>query len=327
MEYKDYYKVLGVDKKASQKDIKKTFRKLARKYHPDVNPDNKEAEAKFKEINEAHEVLSDPEKRKKYDELGANWKQYEQWQRAGGATQGQPFEWGQRSHDPRTAGGARYQYRTATQDELNDLFGGGGFSSFFQSFFGGDQTMRMESDPRTIARRGRDVEHPVDVTLEEAASGTTRTFQMDNNGSGPRRIEAKIPAGVADGSRVRLKGQGTPGFNGAESGDLYLVTRVLQHKRFERKGDDLHTKASVPMTAAVLGGEVEVPTLAGKVMLKIPKETQNGKVFKLKGKGMPKLGNPDTKGDLYAEVKAVLPQNLSDEEIQLFEELQKLRKN
>jgi DnaJ-class molecular chaperone len=318
MDYKDYYRILGVDKTASQKDIKKAFRKLARKYHPDINPDKKDAEAKFKEINEAHEVLSDPDKRKKYDTLGANWKQYEQWERAGGGAQGQPFEWGQRGYDPGAAGG---QYRTVTEDELNEIFGGTGGG------FGGDPTRRGERAYLSVAQRGQDLEHLVDITLEEAASGTTRTFQMENNGNGPRRIEAKIPAGVANGSRVRLKGQGSPGYNGGPAGDVYLVTNVLPHHRFGQKGDDLHVQVDVPLTTAMLGGEAEVPTLTGKVMLRIPGETQNDKVFRLKGKGMPKLGHPDTKGDLYAKVRVTLPQHLSPKETELFEELRRIREN
>lgn len=330
MEYKNYYKILGVDKKASQKDIKKSYRKLARKYHPDVNQGDKKSEAKFKEINEANEVLSDPEKRKRYDELGANWKQYEQWQRAGGQDQEQPFEWGTYGFDPRAGrqGQARAQYQTVTEDELNNLFGGtagGGFSSFFRTFFGGDPSMGMERDRRTMATRGRDAEHPLEVTLEEAYQGTVRTLVMDGNGNGPKRIEAKIPAGVADGSRVRLKGQGMPGYNGGAAGDLYLITSVAPHSTFERKENDLHIEVPVPLTTAVLGGEVQVTTLNGRVMLKVPGETHNGKVFRLKGKGMPKLGNAEVHGDLYAMVNVILPQNLSKEEVELFEKLRNLR--
>ena len=326
MEYKDYYKILGVDKNATQKEIKKVYRKLARKYHPDVNPGNDEAEAKFKEINEANEVLSDPEKRKKYDELGANWKQYEQWQRAGDGAQGQPFEWGQYTSNP---GGDRFksEYRTVTEEELMDMFGGvgGGFSSFFRTFFGGDPNMRMKRDRRSYPMNGQDVEQLVEITLEEAFSGTTRMLQMNGADGGTRRIEAKIPQGATDGSRIRLRGQGMLGYNGGASGDLYLVTSVLPHHLFELRGQDLHLKISVPLTVMVLGGQVQVPTLGGKVMLKIPSETQNGRIFRLKGKGMPKCGSPDARGDLYAEVKAIVPQNLSSREIELFEELRRLR--
>lgn len=324
MEYKNYYNILGVDKNSTQKDIKKAYRKLARKYHPDVNPGKKDAEAKFKEINEAHEVLSDSDKRKKYDELGSNWKQYEQWQRAGGEAQGRsPFERAQRS--AQQGGGQRSQYRTMTEDDLNGMFGGteGGFSSFFHTFFGGDPNMRMAKN----RREGQDVEQSVQITLEEAFSGTVRNFQMQNPDGGVRRIEAKIPAGVTSGSRIRLKGQGMPGSNGGGAGDIYLVTDVMKHNLFERKGDNLYLKFSVPLNTAVLGGDAEVNTLNGRVLLKIPKETQNGKVFRLKGKGMPLLGKTDVKGDLYAEIIVIIPERLSEREVELFEELRRLRSN
>ncbi|MDY6836244.1 MAG: J domain-containing protein [Chloroflexota bacterium] len=327
MEYKDYYKILDVDKNASKEDIKKSYRRLARKYHPDVNPGNAEAEAKFKEINEANEVLSDSEKRRKYDELGANWKQYEQWQRASGA-QGQPFEWGQ-YYGGQDGGGSRYQYRTMTEDDLNEMFGGtaGGFSSFFRTFFGGDPNARVRRDQRNSSIKGQNIQQPVEITLEESFTGTTRIFEMLGADGNRRRIEAKIPAGVTEGSQVKLKGQGTPGLNGGAAGDLYLVTHILPHHSFERKGKDLHIEVSVPLTVAVLGGEVDVCSLDKTVKLKVPKETQNSKVFRLKGKGMPELGKPDQRGDLYVKVKVVLPQSLSHKEEELFKDLRKLRPN
>lgn len=317
---------MGVDKNASEKDIKKAYRKLARQYHPDINPGDKNAEAKFKEINEANEVLSDPEKRKKYDKLGANWKQYEQWKQAGGSAQGQPFDWGQFGFRPSGSRQPRYEYRTVTEEEMQDLFGdSGGFSSFFHTFFGGPGTDTHRRH-RPSPRRGRDIEQPVEITLEEAANGTTRAFQMSNPDGTTKTIEAKIPAGARDGSRIKLKGQGTLGIAGGPAGDIYLVTQVLPHPKFVRKGEDLHTKVSIPLTTAILGDEVDVLTLNGKVKLKIPAETQNGKVFRLKGKGMPKLKHPDQKGDLYAEVKVTLPQGLSDKERELFQNLAELRK-
>ena len=324
MEYKDYYKILGVDKKVSEKDLKKAYRKLARQYHPDVNPDKPEAEAKFKEINEAYEVLSDKEKRAKYDELGANWKQYEQWQKAGGSAHSDPFTWGQSNYG---TGGAGYQYRTVTPEEMEEMFGGGqGYSDFFSQFFGGmGGGSRRQYQQRS--QKGQDLEHTIDITLEEAYSGAVRLMQMGNNGSS-RTIEAKIPPGVKNGSRIKLAGQGGPGTAGAPAGDLYLITQIKPHNQFERDGDNLYTRISVPLMTAVLGGEVDVPALNGKKLkLKIPEETQNGKKIKLTGKGLPKLKKKDEHGDLYAEVKVVLPQQLTDKERQVFEQLAELRKN
>jgi curved DNA-binding protein len=332
MDYKDYYKILGVDKKATAKEIKQVYRKLARQHHPDVNPGNKQAEARFKEINEAYEVLGDEEKRKKYDELGANWKNYEQWQRAGGEASGQPFDWSQYGFGAGAGRGGRRQTRTVSEEELKDLFGESGpFSSFFYTFFGGGEQPDMGGRRhfRTPSRqhRGEDLEQPIEISLEEASSGTNRILQMQDASGRVRRLEAKIPAGIQEGSRVRLAGQGGHGAGGGPSGDLYLVVHILPHHLFERKADDLHLKLSVPLNTAVLGGEISVPTLNGRgIMLKIPPETQNGRVFRLRGKGLPKLAASQQKhGDLLAEVRVVLPDCLSDEERKLFEELAKLR--
>jgi curved DNA-binding protein len=328
MDYKDYYKIMGVDKKATAKDIKAAYRKLARQHHPDVNPGNKQAEAKFKEINEAYEVLGDEAKRKKYDELGAHWKDYEQWQKSGGEAGGQPFDWNKYgfSRGARRGGGAQYQ--TMTEEDMQNLFGDSGpFSGFYNSFFGDEPGMGPRGRSRTTARarRGQDFEQPIEVSLEEAYNGTTRTFQMEDGSGKTRRIEAKIPAGVQEGSKVRLAGQGGPGVGGGPAGDLYLVVSIAPHYLFERKGDDLHSKLSVPLTTAILGGEVTVPNLNGKVVLKIPAETQNGRVFRLKGKGMPRLDNPQHHGDLFAEIDVVLPEKLTEKERELFEEFAKLR--
>lgn len=327
MEYKDYYKIMGVDKKATAKEIKQAYRRLARKYHPDVNPGNKEAEEKFKEINEAYEVLGDPEKRKKYDELGANWKHYEQWQKARGQASGQPFDWSQFGFAPDQGSNARYEYHTLTEEDLKDLFGESGpFSSFYYTFFGTpDPGVKRQYRAAYRPRRGQDVEQPIEVSLEEAFHGTTRLLHMNGASGTVRRLEVKVPAGVQEGSRVRVAGQGAPGAGGGQAGDLYLIVHVYPHHPFERKGDDLHLKLSVPLTTTILGGEVEVPTLNGRVMLRIPPETQNGKNFRLKGKGMPRLQEPHQYGDLYAEVKVILPERLSERERKLFEELAKLR--
>jgi curved DNA-binding protein len=310
MEYKDYYRILGVEKKASQKEIKKAYRRLARKYHPDVNPGDQGAEARFKEINEANEVLSDPEKRRKYDELGANW---QQWQRMGRDPRG--FDWSQWFTGGQPGGG-RVHVEYA---DLGDLFGeGGGFSDFFRNIFGGTGGGGYSQRPQS--RRGRDFEHRVDVTLEEALNGTKRVLQMDS-----QRIEVKIPPGVDTGSRVRVSGKGEPGTGGGPSGDLFLRIAVLPHSTFERKGDDLHCEVPIDLYTAVLGGEVPVQTLTGQVMLKVPPETQTGKRFRLRGLGMPRLKDSKKKGDLYADAKVIVPQRLSKQEKELFTRLASLR--
>jgi curved DNA-binding protein len=317
MDYKDYYAVMGVDKNASQEEIKRAFRKLARKYHPDVNPDDPAAEERFKELNEAHEVLSDPEKRQKYDQFGSAWQQFE---RQGGHAQ--DFDWSQWAAQP--GGGA--QYRTVTPDEFEQMFGGGGFSSFFETLFGGMGGQRTSSsfgrsfggfNRQPQSRRGRDAEHTVEVTLEEAFYGTTRALQWDDG----RRIEAKIPRGVRTGSRVRLSGQGGSGAAGGVAGDLYLRVEVLPHPAFERSGDDLRASVPVDLYTAVLGGQADVSALDRAVKLTIPAGTQNGKIFRLRGLGMPNLRNPNERGDLYATLDVQLPEQLSSEEKQLFEQL------
>lgn len=327
MATKDYYAILGVSRNAAEKEIKQAYRRLARKYHPDVNPGDKTAEAKFKEINEAHEVLSDAEKRKKYDRFGDQWQNAEQFAKAG---QGFQSDFGK--------GGA---YTTFDFGDLGDL--GDIFSGAFQGFGTGSGTARRTARPRSI-------EHPVDVTLEEAYQGTKRVIQLQAEescttcggsgrvgrarcstcgGSGrllkPKRLEVKIPAGVGDGSKVRIAGQGSQGYGGSK-GDLYLVVRVLPHQFFERKGDDLHTEVAIPLVTAMLGGEVAVPTLKGKVALKVPPETQNGKVFRLAEQGMPHL-NDSSRGDLFAKVKVLLPTRLTPQERQLFEQLRNYRPN
>ncbi len=312
MEFKDYYQILGVAPDADEKTIQQAFRKLARQYHPDVNPGNKAAAEKFKEINEAYQVLSKPEERKKYDELRA---QYQQFQQRGGRPQ--DFNWDAWRAQP--GEGVRVEYGTV--EDLEDLFGRDPYSDFFGSIFGGMRDRagtRERGTPRP--RRGRDLEYPIDVTLEEAYRGTTRMLQI-----GDRRVEARIPPGVRTGSRVRLAGQSEPGRNGGSPGDLYLVVNVLPHPTFEREGDDLYVEVPVDIYTAALGGEVRVPTLDGSVMLKIPPNTQSGRTFRLRGKGMPHLENPNTHGDLYARVRLVLPEPLTQQEINAFRELARAR--
>ncbi|HNW95033.1 MAG TPA: J domain-containing protein [Anaerolineaceae bacterium] len=317
MEYKDYYKTLGLDKTAKEADIKSAYRRLARKYHPDMNPGKPEAEEKFKEINEAYQVLSDPEKRQKYDQFGSQWQQYR-------STGGSPedFNWGPWRSQP--AGGT--SYRTVSQEELNQMFGGmgGGFSDFFETLFGGfsggfNTQSSRQTNPASARRRQsaapQDVQHEVEITLEEAFSGTKRLLQFEDG----KRIEASIPPGVDTGSRVRLSGQ-------AGGADLFLRIVVLPHAIFTRKGSDLYTRVPVDFYTAVLGGEVSVPTLTGAVRLTIPENTDTGKVFRLKGLGMPSLKNPQTRGNLYATVEIHLPQHFTPAEKDKVRELRNMRR-
>jgi DnaJ-class molecular chaperone len=324
LEFKDYYATLGVQKTASDKEIKQAFRKLARKYHPDVNPGDKAAEARFKEINEANEVLGDPEKRSKYDELGANWRQYEQAQQAGAGTGGSPFG-GQWTWNQGSGG-----FRPMTAEEMDEMFGGSDeegspFSDFFRTFFGGaepeESSRGRARAPRP--RKGRDVEHELELNLEDALQGSVQRLGINQDGQ-HRTVEVRIPAGVTDGSRVRVAGEGGRGSGSAPSGDLYLRVKLRPQPGFERKGRDLYTKVRVPVTTAVLGGEVEVPTIGGKSLrLRIPPTTQNGQVFRLRGHGLPAVGKPDDRGDLYATVDAQLPQAISDEQRRHWEAIAK----
>jgi len=305
MEYKDYYKILGVDRNATEEEIKKAYRRLAMKYHPDRNPGDKSAEEKFKEINEAYEVLGDPEKRKRYDALGES---YFRWQQSGAPGDFNWEEWfAQGPVGTRTV-----------RIDLEDLFGDlGGFSDFFSAIFGG----MPGTATRTTGRRARQttpaVEQPVQITLEEAYHGTTRLIQVDG-----RRLEGKIPPGARTGTKVRLAGQGPIGPNGQRS-DLYLVIEVLPDPRFERKDDDLYTEVTIDLYTAVLGGQVTVPTLSGDVILTIPPGTQPGQVFRLSGRGMPNLRNPQKRGDLYVKVKVEIPRNLTPQQRALFEQLRR----
>jgi DnaJ-class molecular chaperone len=334
VEFKDYYATLGVGKTSTDKEIKQAFRKLARKHHPDVNPGDKKAEAKFKEINEAYEVLGDPAKRKKYDELGANWRMYEQAEAQGGPN---PFAGGWNVNFGGGGGrgaGAGGGFRTMTQEEMADLFGETNpFSDFFTTFFGGSgpgaggaggTDTRRGTRGRSRTRPGRDVEHEIELTLEDAYHGTTQRLSLKHDGHA-RTVDVRIPAGVGDGSRVRVAGEGESGVGGAVSGDLYLRVRLAPHPAFERKGRDLHVKVPVAAAIAVLGGEAEVNTLGGKsVRLRIPPLTQNGQVFRLKGYGMPAVGKPDDKGDLYARVDVHLPTEVSPAEREHWEALAKM---
>ena len=317
MEFKDYYAVLGVAKTASDADIKRAYRKLARQHHPDLNPGDKAAEARFKEVNEANEVLGDPDKRKKYDELGANWRDYE---RAAEAGHGGGF-------GGRRPGGAGGGYRTMTPEEVEAAFGGQDpFSDFFHTFFSGgggfDPGSGRARSPRS--RRGHDVEQLIDLTLDEVLGGTTRRIVSSRDGA-ERSFEVRIPAGVKDGARVRAAGEGGQGAGGGKAGDLFLVVRVLPHGRFERRGQDLHQKVDVPVTTAVLGGEVSVPILGGApVRLKVPAMTAQGRTFRLRGHGLPTVGKPDERGDMYVTAHLQIPSALSDDARAHYEALREL---
>ena len=328
MAKKDYYSVLGVGRKASDKEIKQAYRRLARKHHPDVNPGDKSAETKFKELNEAYEVISDKDKRQKYDQFGDQWQNAEQFSRAGQGFKGYSSRGG--------------TYTTSDFGDLGDL--GGIFNNLFRGSGSGARTARRP-------QKGGNIDHPVEVTLEETYQGSKRVLELKTEeicnvcaGSGriknmscgtcggagrvarPKRLEVKIPPGVKNGSRIRVAGEGSAGYGGGTKGDLFLVVKVAPHKLFERKGDDLYTEVPVSLVNAMLGGEVEVPTPKGKLSLKMPAETQNGKVFRLAGQGMPRL-NTSSRGDLHAKVKVVLPTKLTKEERQLFEKLRASRKS
>lgn len=333
MEYKDYYKILNVPRTASADEIKKAFRKSARQYHPDVNPGDKKAEAKFKEINEAYEVLSDPDKRKKYDLLGPNWQEQFGFS---GTRRGSPFG-GRGTSSP-------YDF---------DAGGTGTFSDFFETLFGRAGTATGNArGARADARRrpGDNIEQPVEVTLQEAFSGSVRSYNVQSTevcpvcrGTGMvgskacancggqgmipknKRLQVKIPPGVDNGSKIRVAGEGQSGIGGGPRGDLLLVVSVKPDPLFERKGDDLYVDVEVDLVKAMLGGEASVPVPDGpKLILTIPPETQNGRVFRLGGKGMPRL-RAEGNGNLYARVKVLLPMRLSGEERALFEQLARSR--
>jgi len=332
MDFKDYYSTLGVAKTATDKELKQAFRKLARKYHPDVNPGDKASEAKFKEVNEAYEVLGDAEKRKKYDELGANWRMYEQAGASGRPGAGAPGGFGGGFQGFGGGGGVH----TMTEDEMREMFGGDSpFSDFFQTFFGGgnvgggfDDARRgtRGGSARNRARKGRDIEQEIELSLEDVYGGVTRRLLFTLGGQN-RSVDVRIPAGVGDGSRVRIAGEGEPGTGGAPNGDLFLRIRLTPHTTFERKGHDLYVRVPLSLTTAVLGGEAEVHTIAGKSLrLKIPPTTQHGQRFRLKGHGMPIPGKAGEHGDLYATADVQLPRQLTPEQRSHFEALQKLER-
>lgn len=288
---KDYYKVLGVEKNANEKDIKKAYRKLAKQYHPDANPNNPNAEAKFKEISEAYEVLSDTEKRAQYDRFGSD---FQQW---GGGMGGNPY--------------------TNVQDTP--------FGDIFETLFGGfgrgrgGRTQQGAGGFGGIPQTGQNLEQPVTITLQEAYQGTTRLITK-----GERKVRVNIPAGADNGTKVRLAGEGAPGFGGGTSGDLYLIVEVQPDNQFERQGDNLSVEVKVDMFTAMLGGEVAIPTMERPVNLRIPAGTQSGRKFRLTGKGMPRMRQSGEYGDLYVRILITVPEHLTPEQRHLAEQFREV---
>ncbi len=304
MAFVDYYSTLGLDKTASQEDIKKAYRKLARKYHPDLNPDDEAAKKKFQELNEANEVLTDPEKRKKYDQYGENWKHGEEYERTqqqyrgrpGGSTQQNPFE------------GFDFDY--------NGNYETGEYSDFFEQLFGS----RFGAG-RKGSFKGQDYNAEVELTLQQASNTHQQTFTVNG-----KNIRITIPAGVQDGQKIRLKGQGATGVNGGPNGDLYITFHILPDSRFDRRGDDLYSKVEIDLFTALLGGEAIVETLGGKIKVKVKSGTQNGSKIRLKEKGFPVYKQEGKFGDFYAEVTVKIPNDLSEEQKKLFEQAAALNK-
>ncbi|MCO6497344.1 MAG: J domain-containing protein [Chitinophagaceae bacterium] len=308
MAFVDYYSVLGVSKNASADDIKKAYRKLARKYHPDVNPNDKEAHKKFQQINEANEVLSDPEKRKKYDQYGKDWKHAEQFEKAR-QQQGQPYGGSSGGFGGFGSGGFEgFTYSTGDDSE---------FSDFFESLFGSRRSSR-----RQTAFRGHDFNAELNLTLEQAY--TTHKQTLTING---KNVRITIPAGVENGQKIRLKGYGSPGVNGGPAGDLYITFIIPNEANLKRHGNDLHRTEELDLYTALLGGEKTLDTLGGKIKLKIKPETQNGTKVRLKGKGFPVYKKDGQFGDLYITWEIKLPSQLSAREKELYEELAKISKN
>lgn len=312
MEFKDYYKTLGVSKNASQEEIKKQYKKLILKYHPDKNPGDADAENKFKEVSEAYEVLSDPEKRQKFDNLGSSWNNFRQ---RGRSTE--DFDWS----DWFTQQHQRRQQSKTGSGDFGDMFGGGGsggMSDFFEKIFGGGFSGR--STYRQTPKRGKDYHTEITISLEQAFKGTTVVLGVET-----QKIEVKIRPGITDSQTLKISKKGYPGTNGGPRGDMILKVNVKEHKHVERKGDDLYVDVPIDLYKAVLGGETQLNTFSGKINMKIQPETQQGKTVKLSGQGMPKYNVPAQRGDLFVKFIVKIPKNLTDKEKELFTELKKLR--
>ena len=369
VQIKDYYQTLGVPRTASEKEIRSAYRKLARQHHPDLNPGDKGAEERFKEVNEAHEVLTDPDKKKLYDRFGEDWQQYrdagftgdEQFTSPGGRSSGSrtstfdpnDFNRWYSSQGGSSGGSGGYTFYSTDDDDASHsdffetLFGSRG-GSRFGGFGSGFSSTRARA-PRP--QRGEDAEVPIEISFDEAFRGTKRQVQLQVSETCPtcdglgevrgqicptcdgtgvvrrtKTLEVTIPAGISSGKRVRMAGQGGPGLNGGAPGDVNMIVTVRPDPRFERDGDNLKTEVDVPVTTAVLGGEVEVGTPTGRVALRVPAETQSGRSFRLKGQGMPKLkGKSGERGDLIARARITTPTSLTDRERELYEELRSLR--
>ncbi|TDQ76527.1 curved DNA-binding protein [Sphingobacterium yanglingense] len=302
MAFVDYYSTLGLDKTASQEDIKKAYRKLARKYHPDLNPDDEVAKKKFQELNEANEVLTDPEKRKKYDQYGENWKHGEEYERA------------QQQYRGRPSGSA--QQNPFEGFDYNGNYETGEYSDFFEQLFGS----RFGAG-RKGSFKGQDYNAEIELTLQQASNTHQQTFTVNG-----KNIRITIPAGVQDGQKIRLKGQGAAGVNGGPNGDLYITFHILPDPRFDRRGNDLYSKVEIDLFTALLGGEAIVDTLGGKIKVKVKSGTQNGSKIRLKEKGFPLYKQEGKFGDFYAEVAVKIPSDLSEEQKKLFEQAAALNK-
>ncbi|MBN2443570.1 MAG: J domain-containing protein, partial [Spirochaetales bacterium] len=299
------YKILGVTKSATKDEIKKQYRKLARKYHPDINPGDKSAAAKFAEINEAHEVLVDPDKRKKYDTLGSNWKQYENYQQGNPYTSGRTYKNGNSS--------------TIFEGNFDDIFGGGGFSDFFKSFFG-DSFSGSGSAHKTYSSKGQDYKAELEISLEEVYSRCVKIISVNNE-----TLRITLEPGLKDNQTIKLKGKGGAGVNGGKKGDLYITIRIPLHPVYKRIDNDLFVDVPVSMYKMLLGGDEEINVLSGRFKIKIPPETENNTTFRLKGKGFPVYNKPGVFGDLYVKVYIQTPKNLTDKEKKLLNELAQMR--
>ncbi len=306
MEYKDYYKILDVPKTASQDEIKKAYRKLAIKYHPDKNKGDSTAEERFKDIGEAYEVLKDPEKRKKYDQLGASWNKYQH---------ANDF-----SHYRGNSPGGQTFYQ---QGEWENIFGGAGngFSDFFNAFFGNFSSGMSGFSTKASSRKGSDYYAELEINLEEAYLGTTRILNVNG-----KKLRATIKPGAYTGLELKIKGKGEPGQNGGAAGDLYVKIRIKPNSHYEIVGQDITLKANVDLYTAVLGGKIEINTPAGRFSLTVPKGSQNNSMLRLKGKGMPPYGKQGAAGDLFIHLNVVIPRHLSENEVELFKQLKELRK-
>ena len=315
MEFKDYYKILGVNKNSPQEDIKKAYKKLLLKYHPDKNPNDKEAENKFKDVSEAYEVLSDPDKRRKYDNLGSSWNRYQQT--GGSATD---FNWSEWFSQSRTATESKKKSGDVFSNFGDFFHSGGNVSEFFEKIFGSGFS-KQKGQQSAPPQKGEDYETNVEITLEQAFKGTSRIIDIND-----KKIEVKFKPGIADGQVLKITGKGYPGKNNGLNGDLIIKIIVKPHTKVERKNDDLQVDIFLDLFKMILGGTSKLTTFGGSINLKIPPETQQGKILMLKGQGMPKYSNPTERGDLFVKLNVKLPQKLSNEEIELFKELRDVRK-